>query len=120
MKAIKYTRIEYSFHIHNTVHIDIIYIDDLDICLYKQRLGSFSSVDYGIITNQTLTIEAKEIFHDNEIPSHSMSNVEFKNIVRFDIEDVKDNIILIINKIKEHERTKMIAEDFIEDLLNSK
>lgn len=116
MKAIKYTRVEHTFHIHNTVHIDIIYIDELDVCLYKQLLGSFSSADYGIITNQTLTIEAKEIFHDNEIPICPMNEVEFKNIVRFEIDD--DIIRGLVSKAKLYDILKDDVKKGIDNLID--
>ncbi len=117
MKCIKYTRIESTDHIHNTIYIDVIYIDDLNISLYKERLGSFSNSNYGILKNETLISEAKDLFNDKlELDDNFI--VKFKNIVKFKL-DEDDDIIEIINNIKEYEKNKQITFDFIDKLITT-
>jgi hypothetical protein len=98
-----------SFHIHAGVDSTIIHVVDLNLYLYKECQGSFSSAVYGVVTNQTYI----DILNGNSV---NYSEIKFEKIKEFEVED--DIIIGLVEKAKFYNTLKIEVKDGIDKLID--
>ena len=109
MKIIIYkTYTPSSYHVHAGIDSTLIHAVDLNVYLYKERQGSFSGCDYGVVTNQTYIDILSGI-------SINYEGIKFEKIKELDIDD--DIIRGLVSKAKLYDILKSDVEKGIDNLL---